>query len=147
MPTANPRRRRAGRQDLALFDPAGNDSPASAPAARVALFVVDRRLFDREAGGWLNPLQAAPATCRGRLYRDSRDRRGLVPDPSATPVRGQLVEVLPEQLPVLDFVAGVQAGEVRRVGVLATQNLRSVEAQTWALVDPFGWTLLPGQST
>jgi hypothetical protein len=123
-----------------LFAPISHDAApefAVAPA-RTAVWVYDRRALDPERGGWLSAMRAEPAACRGRLYRNARGALGFVPDPAASPVRGRIVDVDPVQLPVLDFVHAAH-GDYRRVPVEAVISLRCVVAETWALVDPFGW--------
>ena len=111
-------------------------TPTPAAPRGTTLFVYDQRVLGGEAGLWLSQHQARPANVRGRLLRGPRRRYGLVPGPQGV-VRGVVIDVAPEQLPVLDFVAG--GGPFRRQAIEAFVNLVPTPAQTWVLTDERGY--------
>lgn len=105
---------------------------------RTTLFIYDTQVFADGGVGWLPEHRARPATVHGRLLRGPRRRYGLVPGVGGL-VKGLVVEVEPEQLPVLDFVAGAGGGPFRRESIEAAVNLVPTRAQTWVLVDDRGF--------
>lgn len=112
-------------------------NPAPRPP-QLQIFVYDRRLFDPQAGGWLPEHRARPAKSHGRLFRDGRWRYGFVPGAEGE-IIGSVVEILPEQLPILDFVVGTAGGVFRRETIDVSINLVPARAETWVLADDRGF--------
>lgn len=120
--------------------PVTSDPSTSAPRRPGAgVFLYDLRALSGEAEGWLGSRPGHPASVRGRLFRDRRGHLGLLPDSTASPVAGRFVELLPTQLPVLDFVLGGPGSGLVRQSVQVVKGLRLVQADAWVLTDTAGW--------
>lgn len=103
------------------------------------VFIYDLRALSGEAQGWLGARPGSAASVRGRLFRGPRGHLGLLPDPTAAPVSGRYVELLPTQLPVLDFVLGGPGSGLERREVQVVKGLRLHPAQAWVLTQTTGW--------
>ncbi len=114
-------------------------SRSSSPTPKGAVFVYDQEALMGGASGWLGEDPGVLASVRGRLYRSRRGRLGLVPDPSAPPVRGRLVELTPPQMPVLNFLFSGTGSQLVPQTVEVIVNLRIGRATSWVLSDLTGW--------
>lgn len=112
-----------------------------APPAGTLVFVYDRKQFTGAAEGWINHNRERPAFARGKLYRNSKGQLALRPVPGGPEVRGAVVDVAPQALAVLDFVAR-GGGSLRRERIAVSVNLHMVEAEAWVLGDETGWKVV-----
>ena len=113
--------------------------PRLAPAPGAGVFLYDSRALSGEAEGWLGPRPGTAASVRGRLFRGPRGHLGLKLDSTAAPVSGRFVELLPTQLPVLDFLLGGPGSGLERQRVQVVRGLRLVPADAWVLTQTTGW--------
>jgi len=112
-----------------------------APPPGTLVFVYDRRQFTGAAEGWINHNRERPAFARGKLYRNSKGQLALRPVAGGPEVRGAVVEVAPEALAVLDFVARA-GGSLRRERIAVSVNLHMLEAEAWVLGEETGWRVV-----
>lgn len=103
------------------------------------VFLYDTHALTGEAEGWLGPRPGIAAAVRGHLFRGPRRHLGLLPDPAGAPVSGRYVELLPTQLPVLDFLLGGPGSGLERQEVQVVKGLRLLPAQAWVLTQTTGW--------
>ena len=126
--------------DQILFGRAEAEAPAIARPT-VSVFVYDRAVFFGDQAKLLPMDQGRFATARGKLLRGPRRRFGFVPGNEGA-VRGEIVEVEPSQLGVLDFVVGAVGGPFVRETIQVSVNLVPTPAQTWVLTDDRGYSPL-----
>jgi hypothetical protein len=113
--------------------------PRVAPPPGAGVFLYDARALSGEAAGWLGERPGVAAAVRGRLFRGPRGHLGLQPDSTAPPVSGRFVELLPTQLPVLDYLLGGPGSGLERQRVQVVKGLRLVQADAWILTNTTGW--------
>ena len=97
------------------------------------LFVYGSLLRGQAHAGMVADQPVQPATLRGNLWRLPAGYPALVPDPSGSPIHGELLDLEAPRLNFLDHFEGVGKGLYRRERCQVHTNGQLVEAWVYVM--------------